>query len=105
MVKKRVRGHGLGRGTIANSISLNDLFLSLQEQLRDKMQTSRRFVHHCATKGAAAEQAWLTMLKAYLPERYKALAGAPVYPVRFSRALQELRERTGAQYASQAEPE
>jgi hypothetical protein len=56
----------------ATSIDLNQLFLSLQEQLIAQMQTSRKFVPHCPTKGAAAERAWLGGLKAYLPERYKA---------------------------------
>ena len=56
----------------ATSISLSGLFLSLQKQMIAKMHTSRTFVHHSPTKGAAAEQAWLAMLKAYLPERYKA---------------------------------
>ena len=54
------------------NINLNKLFLSLQEQLIGKMLTSRRFVHHEPTKGAAAEQNWLAMLNAYLPQRYKA---------------------------------
>jgi hypothetical protein len=56
----------------ASSIDLYELFLALQEQLIDKMQTSRKFVHHSPTKGAAAEQSWLAMLNAYLPQRYKA---------------------------------
>jgi len=51
------------------NINLNKLFLSL---LIGKMLTSRRFVHHEPTKGAAAEQNWLAMLNAYLPQRYKA---------------------------------
>ena len=59
----------------ASSVDLAELFLSLQEQLIQKMETSRKFVHHSPTKGAAAEQAWLTMLNAYLPLRYKADSG------------------------------
>jgi len=51
------------------NINLNKLFLTL---LIGKMLTSRRFVHHEPTKGAAAEQNWLAMLNAYLPQRYKA---------------------------------
>ena len=53
-------------------ISLNKLFLSLQEQMIAKMQTNRAFVRHHSTMGAASEQAWLAMLRAYLPERYRA---------------------------------
>jgi len=36
------------------------------------MQTSREFVRHSPTKGAAVEQNWLAMLNTYLPARYKA---------------------------------
>jgi hypothetical protein len=34
-----------------------------------------------------------------LPDRYKAIDQPEIYPVRFSERLQELRQRTGAQYA------
>jgi hypothetical protein len=54
------------------SIKLKELFLSLQNQLQAKMVTSREFVHHAPTKGAASEQAWLARLNAYLPQRYRA---------------------------------
>lgn len=54
------------------TVDLNGLFLGLQKQLILKMQTSREFVEHKPTKGAAAEQSWLGMLNAYLPQRYKA---------------------------------
>jgi hypothetical protein len=54
------------------SIKLKELFLSLQNQLQAKMVTSREFVHHPSAKGAASEQAWLAMLNAYLPQRYRA---------------------------------
>jgi len=55
-----------------NSIDLHGLFLAMQGQLIAKMQTSREFVQHKPTKGAAAEQSWMAMLNAYLPQRYKA---------------------------------
>lgn len=53
-------------------IDLKELFLSLQEQMIAKFKTTRGFIQHRPTKGTAAEQNWLSMLKAYLPERYKA---------------------------------
>jgi hypothetical protein len=63
----------LVKGT--NSIELKGLFFSLQEQMIAKMQTSREFIPHLPTKGAAAEQNWLSMLNTYLPERYRAGPG------------------------------
>ncbi len=56
----------------SGKIDLNKLFLSLQEQLIAKMHTSRGFIQHNPTKGAVAEQAWLGILRDYLPSRYKA---------------------------------
>jgi hypothetical protein len=53
-------------------IDLKDLFLSLQEQMVAKFNTTRGFIRHTPTKGAAAEQNWLSMLNAYLPQRYRA---------------------------------
>jgi hypothetical protein len=55
-----------------SNVDLNGLFLSLQKQLTAKMLTTRGFVHHDPTKGAAAEQAWLAVLNGYLPQRYRA---------------------------------
>ncbi len=54
-----------------NKINLNDLFLSVQGQLLEKIHMTRKFVPHRGSKGAAAEQAWLLLLRSYLPERYK----------------------------------
>ena len=54
------------------SIDLAEFFLSLQEQMAAKFATSRGFVPHDPTKGAAAEQNWLALLNAYLPERHRA---------------------------------
>jgi hypothetical protein len=54
------------------SIDLAELFLSLQKQMAARFETTRGFVPHDPTKGAAAEQNWLAMLNAYLPQRYKA---------------------------------
>jgi len=53
-------------------IDLKDLFLSLQHQMTAKVNTTRGFIQHTPTKGAAAEQNWLSMLNAYLPQRYRA---------------------------------
>jgi hypothetical protein len=54
------------------SIDVAELFLSLQKQMAAKFDTTRGFVLHDPTKGAAAEQNWLALLNAYLPERYRA---------------------------------
>ena len=59
-------------GRYPANVDLNGLFLALQRQLTAKMLTTRGFVHHDPTKGAAAEQAWLGMLNAHLPQRYRA---------------------------------
>jgi len=50
---------------------LRDLFLALQDELRVRMEGTRRAVNHPVTKGDAAELDWLQMLT-HLPERYKA---------------------------------
>jgi hypothetical protein len=55
-----------------SSIDVSELFLSLQKQMAAKLETSRGFVPHDPTKGAAAEQNWLGVLNDYLPERYRA---------------------------------
>jgi len=54
------------------SIDVAELFFSLQKQMAARFDTTRGFVLHDPTKGAAAEQNWLAMLNAYLPQRYKA---------------------------------
>jgi hypothetical protein len=54
------------------TIDLGKLFLSLQRQMETRFETARGSVPHDPTKGAAAEQNWLTMLNDYLPERYQA---------------------------------
>jgi hypothetical protein len=53
-------------------IDMKGLFLSLQNQMIAKFNTTRSFVRHKSTKGTAAELNWLSMLNAYLPERYRA---------------------------------
>ena len=53
-------------------VDVSELFLSLQRQMAARFETTRGFVPHDPTKGAAAEQNWLEMLNTYLPERYKA---------------------------------
>ena len=54
------------------SIDVAELFFSLQKQMAARFETTRGFVPHDPTKGAAAEQNWLGMLNAYLPVRYRA---------------------------------
>ncbi|HKS74177.1 MAG TPA: DUF6602 domain-containing protein [Terriglobales bacterium] len=53
-------------------VNLGGLFHSLQRQMETRFETARGSITHDPTKGAAAEQNWLAMLNAYLPERYRA---------------------------------
>jgi len=53
------------------NVDVAELFLSLQKQMAAKFDTTRGFVPHDPTKGAAAEQNWLALLNTYLPERYR----------------------------------
>jgi hypothetical protein len=69
---KNERWRGFPQYQVKTEIELKELFLSLQEQLIAKFRTTRGFVHHRPTKGAAAEQNWLGMLNEYLPLRYRA---------------------------------
>jgi hypothetical protein len=59
---------------VKRTIDLPGLFLSLQEQLAARFHTSRTYINHRPTMGAAAEQNWLSLLNDYLPLRYSAAA-------------------------------
>lgn len=54
-----------------NTVDLRQLFSGLQEQMRAKLGTITQSVSHPTTKGDATELNWITMLKDYLPKRYK----------------------------------
>jgi hypothetical protein len=56
-------------------VDVAELFLSMQRQMAARFATTRGFVPHDPTKGAAAEQNWLELLRAYLPERYRVDSG------------------------------
>lgn len=55
-----------------HKISIRDIFLGLQNQMRSKLSLNRRILSHPVAKGDANELEWLDMLSAYLPSRYKA---------------------------------
>ena len=55
-----------------NSISLQDLFLSLQKQMKAEMATNSQTLKHPVAKGDATEAAWIKLFNTYLPRRYQA---------------------------------
>ena len=55
----------------AMKVDLKELFLSLQGDLLQRLETGRKNIHHPGTKGDVSEINWLGMLEKYLPTRYK----------------------------------
>lgn len=55
-----------------HKISIRDVFLGLQNQMRSKLSLNRKILSHPVAKGDASELEWIDMLSAYLPNRYKA---------------------------------
>src|SRR5512138_857407 len=55
----------------AMKVDLKDLFLGLQKDLLQRLETGRKNIHHPGTKGDVSEINWLGMLEKYLPTRYK----------------------------------
>lgn len=51
-------------------INIKKLFYGLQQQMQQKLQTNRAFIHHPGTKGDTLEINWIKMLCDYLPQRY-----------------------------------
>ena len=52
--------------------SLRGLFLGLQEKMLAELSYTGRSIEHPTAKGDAGELSWLDMLKAHLPDRYRA---------------------------------
>ncbi|WP_221792220.1 DUF6602 domain-containing protein [Aquisediminimonas sediminicola] len=52
--------------------SLTTLLSSLNDGVRQRLQTSRDTMGHPVLKGDASEAVWLSLLSDYLPERYQA---------------------------------
>ncbi len=59
----------IGRET--GVVDLPDIFRRVQAEMVAHLSSSRAFEHK-STKGAASEQDWLGLLRAYLPKRYQA---------------------------------
>ena len=53
------------------SIDLKQLFTNLQKQMLSRFKTIDDGIEHDTTKGDASELNWISMLRPYLPERYK----------------------------------
>ncbi len=56
---------------MANLISLENIFLGLQEQMITKLKTNKDSIIHPGTKGDTSELCWLDLFKKYLPMRYQ----------------------------------
>src|SRR5207249_11307577 len=50
--------------------SLPQLLAGLHDDIRRRLETVRRTLHHPGTKGDASEKVWLELLETYLPQRY-----------------------------------
>jgi len=57
--------------TSKNNISLHQIFLGLQENMRAKLSLNRRVLKHPVAKGDASELEWIDLLSTYLPTRYR----------------------------------
>ena len=54
-----------------NEWSLPYLLTSLQTDIENRLEVSRRAFKHTTTKGDASEMVWHELLRKYLPQRYK----------------------------------
>ena len=52
--------------------SLKEIFVNLNNDIDQRLETARRSFAHSSTKGDASENIWLDILNKYLPKRYKA---------------------------------
>lgn len=53
-----------------NKIEIKDLFESLQSQMRGVLATNSKFIAHSGSEGDSLENAWIDLLRNYLPNRY-----------------------------------
>lgn len=53
-----------------NSIDIKDLFTSLQTQMQGVLATNSKFIAHPGCEGDSLENAWIELLRKYLPNRY-----------------------------------
>ena len=53
-----------------SKIEIKDLFESLQSQMRGVLATNSNFIAHSGSEGDSLENAWIDLLRNYLPNRY-----------------------------------
>lgn len=53
-----------------NKIDIKDLFSSLQSQMKGILATNASFIVHPGSEGDSLENAWIDLLRTYLPNRY-----------------------------------
>lgn len=53
-----------------NHIEIKDLFTSLQSQMQGTLATNSKFITHPGSEGDSLENAWIDLLRKYLPNRY-----------------------------------
>lgn len=51
-------------------IDIKDLFTSLQSQMKGVLATNSKFITHPGSEGDSLENAWIDLLRNYLPNRY-----------------------------------
>lgn len=53
-----------------NKIDIKELFISLQSQMQGVLATNSKFITHPGSEGDSLENAWIELLRNYLPNRY-----------------------------------
>lgn len=53
-----------------SKINISELFKSLQDQMKGVLATNSRFITHPGSEGDSLENAWIDLLRKYLPNRY-----------------------------------
>lgn len=53
-----------------NKIDIKELFTSLQSQMQGVLATNSKFITHPGSEGDSLENAWIDLLRNYLPNRY-----------------------------------
>ena len=53
-----------------SKIDIKDLFTSLQSQMQGILATNSQFIVHSGSEGDSLENAWIELLRNYLPNRY-----------------------------------
>lgn len=53
-----------------NNVNIKDLFSSLQSQMQGVLATNSKFILHPGCEGDSLENAWIELMRKYLPNRY-----------------------------------